>query len=91
MIASYFALEPFLAFTKQAVGGDVLKVTVEPSEKVYSKPVVLIISGSSYSAAETLPLADAAFASDAIRSQYRWVVLGTPQNAAKWLVVQSVQ
>ena len=57
LIASHFASEPYLAFTKQAVGGDIVEVNVEPSEIVYSKPVVMIISGSSYSAAETLPLA----------------------------------
>jgi carboxyl-terminal processing protease len=57
LITSHFASEPFLAFTKQAVGGDVVEVYVEPSEKVYNGPVIMIISQSSYSAAETLPLA----------------------------------
>lgn len=59
LIASHFASEPFLAFTKQAVGGDsdAVKVFVEPSEIVYNGTVVMIISGSTYSAAETLPLA----------------------------------
>uniref|UniRef100_A0A7S2XKS6 Tail specific protease domain-containing protein n=1 Tax=Attheya septentrionalis TaxID=420275 RepID=A0A7S2XKS6_9STRA len=57
LIASYFASKPFLAFTKQAVGEDVVEVNVQPSEKVYNGPVVMIISRETYSAAETLPLA----------------------------------
>lgn len=57
LIASYFSTEPFLAFRKQAkAGGDLMDVRAEPSNLVYQKPVVMIISGSSYSAAETLPL-----------------------------------
>lgn len=51
-------LQPFLAFTKQAVGGDVVEVFVEPSETVYHGPVIIIISRSSYSAAELLPLSE---------------------------------
>ena len=57
LIASHFTSKPFLAFTKQATGGEKVEVNVEPSALVYSKPIVMIISRSSYSAAETLPLA----------------------------------
>ena len=56
LIASHFTSEPFLAFTKQASGGELVDVYVEPSEPVYERPVVMILSRSSYSAAETLPL-----------------------------------
>jgi len=56
-IASHFTSEPYLAMTKQTVGGDVVEVYVQPSEMMYTGPVVMIISGAAYSAAETLPLA----------------------------------
>ena len=58
LIASHFEFDPFLEFTEHAVGGDsdVVKALVDPSETVYSRIVVMIISGSTYSVVETLPM-----------------------------------
>ena len=58
LIASHFEFDPFLEFTEHAVGGDsdAVKALVDPSETVYNRIVVMIISGCTYSVIETLPM-----------------------------------
>ena len=59
LIASLFESDSFLGFTEHAVGrdSDAVKALVDPSETVYNRIVVMIISGCTYSVVEMLPMA----------------------------------
>jgi carboxyl-terminal processing protease len=58
-VASHFTRGRFLAFRKQAIDGDTVEVYVEPGDPSYRHEgeVIVIVSGSTYSAAETITLA----------------------------------